>query len=93
MQKGARFLSDMEVISLVNSKHIPGYKLEAMMETPERGVVVRRKMLVSKLPSTSALTCLPYRDYDYSKVRHTHTTPYSMTTASSHTHHPALQGL
>ncbi|KAJ8263107.1 hypothetical protein COCON_G00155640 [Conger conger] len=67
-EKGARFLSDMEVISLVNSKHIPAYKLEAMMETPERGVVVRRKMLSSKLPSTSALTCLPYREYDYSKV-------------------------
>ena len=87
VQKGARFLSDMEVISLVNSKYIPGYKLEAMMETPERGVVVRRKMLSSKLPSTSALTRLPYRDYDYSKVRlshththtHTHTLPYSMT--------------
>ncbi|KAG9355057.1 hypothetical protein JZ751_001770 [Albula glossodonta] len=67
-EMGARFLSDMEVISLVNSKHIPGYKLEAMMETPERGVVIRRKMLTSKLPSASALTCLPYKDYDYSQV-------------------------
>ncbi|KAJ8285571.1 hypothetical protein GJAV_G00028360 [Gymnothorax javanicus] len=67
-EMGARYLSDIEVISLVNSKHIPGYKLEAMMETPERGVVVRRKMLTSKLPSTSALACLPYKEYDYSKV-------------------------
>ncbi|KAG5841211.1 hypothetical protein ANANG_G00197160 [Anguilla anguilla] len=67
-EMGGRYLSDMEVISLVNAKHIPGYKLEAMMETPERGVVIRRKMLTSKLPSTSALTCLPYKDYDYSKV-------------------------
>ncbi|KAJ8380383.1 hypothetical protein SKAU_G00011610 [Synaphobranchus kaupii] len=67
-EMGARYLSDMEVISLVNTKHIPGYKLEAVMETPERGVVVRRKMLASKLPSTSALFCLPYKDYDYTLV-------------------------
>ncbi|KAJ8405664.1 hypothetical protein AAFF_G00316440 [Aldrovandia affinis] len=67
-EMGARYLSDMEVISLVNSKHILGYKLEAMMETPERGVVIRRKMLTSKLASASALTCLPYKDYDYTKV-------------------------
>ncbi|XP_018592382.1 3-hydroxy-3-methylglutaryl-CoA reductase a isoform X2 [Scleropages formosus] len=67
-EMGARFLSDAEVILLVNAKHIPGYKLEAMMETPERGVAIRRIMLTSKLPSPSALTCLPYKDYDYSKV-------------------------
>ncbi|XP_051957568.1 3-hydroxy-3-methylglutaryl-CoA reductase a isoform X2 [Xyrauchen texanus] len=65
---GARYLSDKEVIVLVNSKHIPAYKLEAMMETPERGVMIRRKMLTSKLPEASALACLPYKDYDYSKV-------------------------
>ncbi|KAJ8396539.1 hypothetical protein AAFF_G00016050 [Aldrovandia affinis] len=67
-EMGASFLSDVEVISLVNSKDIPGYKLEALMETPERGVVIRRKILSSKLPCPSALTCLPYKDYDYSKV-------------------------
>ncbi|XP_051525462.1 3-hydroxy-3-methylglutaryl-CoA reductase a isoform X2 [Myxocyprinus asiaticus] len=65
---GARYLSDKEVIVLVNSKHIPAYKLEAMMETPERGVMIRRKMLTSKLLEASALSCLPYKDYDYSKV-------------------------
>ncbi|XP_043094715.1 3-hydroxy-3-methylglutaryl-CoA reductase a isoform X2 [Puntigrus tetrazona] len=65
---GARYLSDEEVIVLVNSKHIPAYKLEAMMETPERGVMIRRKMLSPKFPEPTALTCLPYKDYDYSKV-------------------------
>ncbi|XP_051976151.1 3-hydroxy-3-methylglutaryl-coenzyme A reductase-like isoform X1 [Xyrauchen texanus] len=65
---GARYLSDEEVIVLVNSKHIPSYKLEAMMETPERGVIIRRKMLMPKLPEASALSCLPYKYYDYSKV-------------------------
>ncbi|KAG7477013.1 hypothetical protein MATL_G00088920 [Megalops atlanticus] len=67
-EMGAGYLSDAEVISLVNAKHIPGYKLEALMETPERGVLIRRKILASKLPDPSALTCLPYEDYDYSKV-------------------------
>lgn len=65
---GARYLSDEEVIVLVNSKHIPAYKLEAMMETPERGVMIRRKMLSPKFPEPSTLSCLPYKDYDYSKV-------------------------
>uniref|UniRef100_A0A4W5S1Q4 3-hydroxy-3-methylglutaryl-coenzyme A reductase n=1 Tax=Hucho hucho TaxID=62062 RepID=A0A4W5S1Q4_9TELE len=67
-EMGARFLSDDEVVVLVNSKHIPSYKLEAMMERPERGVSIRRHMISSKLPDTSALSSLPYLDYDYSKV-------------------------
>lgn len=76
LQLGARFLSDAEVVQLVNSKHIPAYKLEAMMEKAERGVAIRRQMIAAKLPSPSALSSLPYADYDYSKVRkytHTHT--------------------
>uniref|UniRef100_A0A672MSS9 3-hydroxy-3-methylglutaryl coenzyme A reductase n=1 Tax=Sinocyclocheilus grahami TaxID=75366 RepID=A0A672MSS9_SINGR len=68
IQMGACYLSDEEVIVLVNSKHIPAYKLEAMMETPERGVMIRRKMLSPKFPEPTALICLPYKDYDYSKV-------------------------
>uniref|UniRef100_A0A6Q2ZJP7 3-hydroxy-3-methylglutaryl coenzyme A reductase n=1 Tax=Esox lucius TaxID=8010 RepID=A0A6Q2ZJP7_ESOLU len=67
-EMGARFLSDDEVVVLVNSKHIPAYKLEAMMERPERGVAIRRHMISSKLPNISALSSLPYLDYDYSKV-------------------------
>lgn len=65
---GARFLSDEEVMVLVSSKHIPSYKLDSMMETPERGVAIRRKMLSPHLANPSALTCLPYKDYDYSMV-------------------------
>ncbi|KAM9446256.1 3-hydroxy-3-methylglutaryl-CoA reductase a [Clarias gariepinus] len=67
-QMGARYLSDAEVMLLVNAKHIPAYKLEAVMENPERGVMIRRKMLHPKLPKTSALTGLPYKDYNYSEV-------------------------
>ncbi|XP_049620174.1 3-hydroxy-3-methylglutaryl-CoA reductase a isoform X1 [Syngnathus scovelli] len=66
--QGPRFLSDAEVIMLVNSKHIPAYKLEAVMERPERGVAIRRQMISAKLSFPSALSSLPFTDYDYSKV-------------------------
>lgn len=68
LQRGARFLSDAEVMKLVTSRNILTYNLETVMETPERGVAIRREMLSSKLPVPSALACLPYKDYDYSKV-------------------------
>ncbi|XP_048475420.1 3-hydroxy-3-methylglutaryl-CoA reductase a isoform X2 [Rhincodon typus] len=67
-ERGAKHLSDAEVIRLVNAKHIPAYKLENMMETPERGVFIRRQILAEKLPKTTALQMLPYKDYDYSLV-------------------------
>uniref|UniRef100_A0A8C4HZU0 3-hydroxy-3-methylglutaryl coenzyme A reductase n=1 Tax=Dicentrarchus labrax TaxID=13489 RepID=A0A8C4HZU0_DICLA len=67
-QRGASFLSDKEVMNLVTSRNILNYKLETVLETPERGVAIRREMLSPKLPVHSALACLPYKDYDYSKV-------------------------
>uniref|UniRef100_H2MSB7 3-hydroxy-3-methylglutaryl coenzyme A reductase n=2 Tax=Oryzias latipes TaxID=8090 RepID=H2MSB7_ORYLA len=67
-EMGPKFLSDAEVMLLVASRHIPAYKLEALMETPERGVAIRRQMISSKLPCPSALASLPYVGYDYSKV-------------------------
>ncbi|XP_010118501.1 PREDICTED: 3-hydroxy-3-methylglutaryl-Coenzyme A reductase isoform X2 [Chlamydotis macqueenii] len=65
-EKGAKFLTDAEVISLVNAKHIPAYKLETLMETQERGVSIRRQILSKKLPEPSSLQYLPYRNYNYS---------------------------
>ena len=59
---------DVEVVRLVTSRDILPYKLEVVMETAERGVAIRREMLSSKLPSLSALSLLPYKDYDYTKV-------------------------
>lgn len=67
-EKGAKFLSDAEIIQLVNAKHIPAYKLETLMETHERGVSIRRQLLSRKLPEPSSLQYLPYRDYNYSLV-------------------------
>uniref|UniRef100_A0A2K5U685 3-hydroxy-3-methylglutaryl-coenzyme A reductase n=1 Tax=Macaca fascicularis TaxID=9541 RepID=A0A2K5U685_MACFA len=65
-EKGAKFLSDAEIIQLVNAKHIPAYKLETLMETHERGVSIRRQLLSKKLSEPSSLQYLPYRDYNYS---------------------------
>lgn len=55
-------------MNLVTSRKILNYKLEAVLDTPERGVAIRRDMLSPKLPVRSALASLPYKDYDYSKV-------------------------
>uniref|UniRef100_A0A7N8WKA8 3-hydroxy-3-methylglutaryl coenzyme A reductase n=1 Tax=Mastacembelus armatus TaxID=205130 RepID=A0A7N8WKA8_9TELE len=67
-QRGAGFLSDAEVMNLVTSRNILNYKLETVLETPERGVAIRRELLSPKLSVPSALDCLPYKGYDYSKV-------------------------
>lgn len=55
-------------MNLVSSRNILNYKLESVLETPERGVAIRRDMLSPKLPVLSALASLPYKEYDYSKV-------------------------
>ncbi|KAK5600203.1 hypothetical protein CRENBAI_005825 [Crenichthys baileyi] len=67
-QRGPAMLTDAEVMNLVRSCKILNYKLEAVLESPERGVAIRREMLSLKLPLSSALACLPYKGYDYSKV-------------------------
>lgn len=67
-EMGAASLSDKEVLMLVHSKHIPAYKLEALMESPERGVAIRRQLISAKLTVASALSTLPYTAYDYSLV-------------------------
>ncbi|XP_043967581.1 3-hydroxy-3-methylglutaryl-coenzyme A reductase-like [Gambusia affinis] len=67
-EQGPYHLSDAEVMLLVTSKHIPAYNLETLMEKPERGVAIRRQMISAKLSCPSALSSLPYINYDYSKV-------------------------
>ncbi|XP_028274513.1 3-hydroxy-3-methylglutaryl-coenzyme A reductase-like [Parambassis ranga] len=67
-QRGALFLSNAEVMKLVNAKKILNYKLESVLENPERGVFIRREMLSPKLPVPTALARLPYQGYDYSMV-------------------------
>ncbi|KAJ3605260.1 hypothetical protein NHX12_027310 [Muraenolepis orangiensis] len=67
-QRGAGHLSDAEVLKLVTSRHIPPYKLEAVLRDAQRGVAIRRDMLSPNLPVPGALARLPFKDYDYSKV-------------------------
>lgn len=55
----------------MTSRNILNYKLESVLETPERGVAIRREIISSKLLVPSALTHLPYKDYDYTKVLRT----------------------
>jgi len=38
---GAKALTDLEVIALVDGKHIPAYQLEKAVDDPERGVAIR----------------------------------------------------
>nr|AKO63319.1 3-hydroxy-3-methylglutaryl coenzyme A reductase 2 [Leptinotarsa decemlineata] len=65
---GAVALNDEEVILLVKHKHIATYQLEKALDNPERGVKIRRKIVSNEANSLKALTGLPFRNYDYSKV-------------------------
>ena len=68
LQKGPNALTDDEVQLLVGAKHIPAYKLENILDNPERGVAVRRQIISKLLPITDALEKLPFASYDYSFV-------------------------
>ena len=70
VQAGPASLSDVEVLQLVQEKHIPAYKLESALGDPERGVAIRRQLVSQQLhpDSASCLSELPYTNYDFSKV-------------------------
>lgn len=53
---------------LVENKQIAPYQIEKAVNNPERGVKIRRKLIGIEGNLTQALTNLPYRYYDYSKV-------------------------
>ncbi|XP_017786105.1 PREDICTED: 3-hydroxy-3-methylglutaryl-coenzyme A reductase-like [Nicrophorus vespilloides] len=65
---GAAALNDEEVLLLIEKKYIPAYQVEKAVDDCERGVGIRRKMVGHKGNFTQALTNLPYKNYDYSKV-------------------------
>lgn len=68
LQNSAESLSDVEVQALVKSSYIPTYQIEKAVNNPERGVGIRRQIVGQAGNFTPALTDLPYRNYDYSKV-------------------------
>ena len=61
-------LTDSEVLSLVQAKHIPAYKLESSLGNHQRGVAIRRQLISNALPDPSVLKSLPFSDYDFSLV-------------------------
>ncbi|XP_075217147.1 HMG coenzyme A reductase [Lycorma delicatula] len=61
-------LTDSEVLLLVKNGNIPGYQLEKAVENCERGVGIRRQMISKAGELKLALSGLPYKNYDYSKV-------------------------
>lgn len=65
---GAAALTDDEIILLVKRKHIPTYQVEKAIDDPERGVGIRRRVVGAEGNFFEALSDLPYRNYDYSKV-------------------------
>uniref|UniRef100_A0A1B6EGS7 3-hydroxy-3-methylglutaryl coenzyme A reductase n=1 Tax=Clastoptera arizonana TaxID=38151 RepID=A0A1B6EGS7_9HEMI len=68
-EKGAAdTLNDIEVRSLVKNGFIPTYQIEKAVKNPERGVGIRRQIVGDMGSFSEALTELPYKNYDYSKV-------------------------
>nr|CAD7407654.1 unnamed protein product [Timema poppensis] len=67
-EAGAEALTDDEAVQLVKCGHIPAYQLEKAMANPERGVLIRRKIVGNAGNFVNALADLPYQNYDYSKV-------------------------
>ncbi|KAF9437865.1 3-hydroxy-3-methylglutaryl-coenzyme A (HMG-CoA) reductase isozyme [Entomortierella beljakovae] len=66
---GCAFVSDEELIMLVNNNKIPGYALEKTLGDLTRAVKIRRA-LISRASHTKTLedSLLPMNHYDYSKV-------------------------
>lgn len=67
-EKSASSLLNAEITQLVETKHIPFYKLEKSIGDYERGVAIRRQIVESKLQTSAKLEKLPYTGYDYQYV-------------------------
>ena len=68
---GAESLTDEEIKLLVRAGngHCPLYKIETIINNPERGVKIRREIFQELAGvSTSTMKHLSYRHYDYSRV-------------------------
>ncbi|KAH8381865.1 hypothetical protein KR009_000663 [Drosophila setifemur] len=68
---GPTALSDEEIVALVQAggTHCPLYKIESVLDDPERGVRIRRQIIAgrAKMP-VERLEPLPYEHFDYRKV-------------------------
>lgn len=68
---GAEKLTDNELIALIRAGggHCPLYKIESIVDDPERGVKLRRQIIAenSRMP-IDKMRNLPYKHFDYTKV-------------------------
>ncbi|KAH8241196.1 hypothetical protein KR032_001831 [Drosophila birchii] len=68
---GPAALSDEEIVAIVHAggTHCPLYKIESVLDDPERGVRIRRQIIAgrAKMPP-GRLDVLPYEHFDYRKV-------------------------
>lgn len=68
---GADKLTDNELIALIRAGggHCPLYKIESIVDDPERGVKLRRNIIAenSRMP-VDKMRNLPYKHFDYTKV-------------------------
>lgn len=73
-EAGADILTDEEIKMVVKAdgRQFPLHKIESFVDSPERGVKIRRQMMLdaAKLPENT-LTNLPYLHFDYKKVMNT----------------------
>lgn len=71
---GATNLTDEEITAIINAggRYIPLHKIESVLDNPERGVRIRRKIF-STLASINMdiIDRLPYQNFDYHKVMNT----------------------
>lgn len=65
---GVQELTDAEVKILVENKQIPAYKLEGTLGDYERGVAIRRQIMIDNIKTEDAIDLLPYSNYDYTYV-------------------------
>ena len=70
-EEGASLLTDVEITMIVKSggSHCPLYKIESIINNPERGVKIRRHIMSAEahLPFDT-LNSLSYKHFDYTKV-------------------------
>ncbi|KAH8278996.1 hypothetical protein KR018_012145 [Drosophila ironensis] len=68
---GPAALSDEEIVAIVHAggPHCPLYKIESVLDDPERGVRIRRQIIAEKAKMPlQRLEVLPYEHFDYRKV-------------------------
>ncbi|XP_034115165.1 3-hydroxy-3-methylglutaryl-coenzyme A reductase [Drosophila sulfurigaster albostrigata] len=68
---GPQALTDEEIVAIVNAggTHCPLYKIESVLDDPERGIRLRRQIIASRAKvRLGSLESLPYQHFDYRKV-------------------------